>query len=181
MCLHRRHRRRSNAAGERSDFRHPALRLTSLRSCRSRSIVDACHLQHADFSEHNAPREPAAATRAYFVPSGEEVSHPIVDVIVNGRPGQGPFSTLTRGSLARVNEIACTCLPAARRSAPRTETLAKGEPSCRPSLCLPSSSPSELLVDANRQQPDGNGNCRRCLPSCGRRASKPMIAASIMK
>ena len=67
----------------RADFRHPALRLTSLQSCRSRSIVDACHLQHADFSEHNAPREPTTATSAYFVPSGEEVSHPIVDVIVD--------------------------------------------------------------------------------------------------
>src|SRR3984893_19300769 len=51
--------------------------------CRSRSIVDACHSQHAEFSEHNAPREAATATSAHFVPSGEEVSHPIVDVIID--------------------------------------------------------------------------------------------------
>ena len=68
----------------RADFPHPAFRLDSLQGSRRRSNVHASKPQNAEFPENNVTRKFPRPAPLHFVPSSEEVSHAIINMIVDG-------------------------------------------------------------------------------------------------
>ena len=100
----------------RADFRHPALRLASPQGTRRGRSGQAFETQQAEFSIDNLEGEPTRTAPCHFVPSGEEVAHALIDVVVNSR-GMPAAASRGRSSSTSRAEIcsACRALPATDR------------------------------------------------------------------
>ena len=76
----------------RADFRHPALRPASSRGIRRGSSGQAFKTQQAALSVDYFKGEPPCAAPGHLVPSGEEVSYALIDIVVDRTEGRTPGS-----------------------------------------------------------------------------------------
>src|SRR5712692_8509329 len=67
----------------RADLRHPALRLASPQGTRLGRPGQAFEAKHAAVTIDYVVGEPSGTTPVHLVPSGEEVAHALIDVIVD--------------------------------------------------------------------------------------------------